>query len=364
MIVLKKTVLAASLVTASLLFSGWTFPDLGLGPKKEELVLKQYSLSNGIGQKIALSKPKFYVENDALFLQNGKKVMDEEGAISLAYENKGKIYYLVYNEDSGALKLKSLSDKKVIKDFGTSARRASFVYDGKLYVATTTKTDAQIYNNVYSNLFAFDGESVELVQKSVVASGELIAGLNARATIGDAELQTYGYDRARGYKWSFFDLMTNQPKVIKTSLLPDGGYTYVGKKNGYSYEYVLGFVGDTIVYLYEYKYDDDKGERQVKTILEAQNLVTGQTCVLMDDYDKPYSFLTNRYDVVFKEGNRIIDMRTFQPATIDANFKPITLRDLNSNLGGGYNESLLPQYRSRDIEMARGQGKNLFKYRY
>lgn len=361
---LKKTVLAASLVTASLLFSGWTFPDLGLGAKKEELVLKPYSLSDGVGQKIALSKPKFYLEKDSLFLQNGKKVMDEDGSIVLAYENKGKMYYLVSNEESGALMLKSLADKKVIKDFGTSSRRASFVYDGKLYVATTTKTDAQLYNNVYSNLFAFDGESVDLVQKSIVASGELIAGLNAIATVGDAELQTYGRERSRGYKWSFFDLMTNQPKMIKPSLLPDGGYTFMGKKNGYSYEYVLGFVGDTIVYTYEYKYEDEKGESQVKNILEAQNLATGQICILLNDYDKPFSFLTNRYDVVFKEGNRMIDMRTFRPAAIDANFKPITLRDLNSNLGGGYNESLFPEYNMRKIEMARGQGKTLFKYRY
>lgn len=351
----RKFTLLASSIIASTLITGCG----GMGATPEELVAKQYRLSDGIGDKITLSNADVYIKNDAVNLANGNIIMDEEGSIWNAMRFNGKVFYVVKNENDNHMKLKN-QDGKLIKDFGITSRSATYNYDGKMYIATTTVADAKIYGNVYSNLFQFDGTEPKLIKKSVTASGDFRVGLNTKAWVSKSEQEVYGHSRSRGYKWAFYDIMTAQQNNIKPSLLPEGGYSLFNQKQGYEYEFMIGFTGDTAIYIYDYKFNNQAGESQSKYIMEAQNLSNKKVAILLDNNQEKFSFLTNGKDVVFKKGNRIIDMRTLQPATIDNNFIPIELNDTQSNLGGGYNKLKYKEYSMQDIYLARGQGKNLF----
>ena len=328
----------------------------GMGPKPEELIAKQYSISNGIGEKITLSKPEYYIKNDGVYLQNGDIVIDEEGSISYAQMFNGKLYYIVINPEDYHIKLKT-QDGELVKDFGVNYGSIQYGFNNKMYIATTSKSDSQIYTNVYSNLYTFDGDKVKLIKKHVIINGAIRVGLDARSWLSSSEQDIYGYEQGRGYSWSFHDIFTAKRKDIKPSLVPKDGYSFLGKKMGYSYKYMVGFVGDVAVYIYKYSYANTSGETVDKTILEAQNLVTGKTIILLDNPNTKFVFLSNGRDVVFKDGNRIIDMRTFRPAVIDDNFKTLTVWYTHAN----GSKDIYKTYTMEDISYARGLGSNLFK---
>lgn len=335
----------------------------GSGTPDPELNAKQYMISQGIGEKANLSVADFYVKrpDGYIVLANGDSIMDPEGAIRRAISFKDKIYYLVKNENTNEIKIKD-ENGKLIKNFGVAYDFMSYVLNNKIYFGITTKQDSKIYNNVYSNLFVFDGIKSKLIKKSVVGNGNVRVGLFTKAWLDKSEKEVYGYTRGRGYNWAFFDVMTGKRNDIKPSLVPEGGYKFWGKRMGYKYEYMIGFVGDVAIYIYQYKFNTGKGTSS-KYILEAQNMVTKKSIILTDNSNEKFSFLSNNKDVVFKSGNRIIDMATFRPATIDDNFKVLELTDCYSNMGGGLTKTKFSEYKMSKIYFARCQGKNLFVYR-
>ena len=127
-----------------------------------------------------------------------------------------------------------------------------------------------------------------------------------------------------------------------------------------SAKFIVGFVGDTALYIYDYKFNDNNGKLQRKTILEAQNLITGQVAILLDDGQAIFSLLTNGKDVVFKQGNRLIDLRSLKSASVDKHFLPIQAKTGYKNMGGGINWSTFDEYSPDKLANANGIGKNLF----
>jgi hypothetical protein len=350
-----------SALAAALVLSATLTGCGGMGPKPEELVYHDYKVYDS-NNKEKLGAPKFELKNDALYLGNGETIMDEEGSIWNAMEFNGKVYYLVYNENNGHLKIKD-QDGKLIKDFGESKRTDTYNFNGKMYIATTTAVDAKVYSNVYSNLWEFDGTKPKLIAKSVAVSGDMIDGLNVMHKVSDTERDVYG-SRARDFKWAFYDIASGKRVKIKPSLVPEDGYSLFGKKRGYDYDYVCGFNGDTIVYIYKYRFNNKAGEEENREILEAQDLATGQSIILSDDNNAKFSFLTNGYDVVFAQGNRYVNLRTMKAVSIDSTFfQPIQLKDSYENLGGGVTWNKYTQYSMRDIANARGQGPLMFQKR-
>lgn len=332
-----------------------------MGPKPEELVAKKYALYEGSKDKIKLSKPNLLINDDgSLRLSTGDIIMDEEGSIVTSVQFSEKIFYVVYGKNTKTLKLK---DKKgvVIKEFEDKFRFTTYQQNGNLYIATTSEMDAKLYRNqVYSNLFMFDGNSVKLVKKNIQINGYVIAGRDAIAKLSESDFKVNGSTLGNDYEWKFYNISDDMQNDIKPSLVPHNGYSSFNKKLGYQYSFMVGFVGDIAVYTYNYKFNNSAGQLERKTILEAQNLSTGHVAILLDNGDQPFSFLTNGKDVVFKQGVRLIDLRTLKTASIDNNFFPIQLRTGYKNMGGGINWSTYDEYTSDKLSQARGVGKNLF----
>ena len=114
------------------------------------------------------------------------------------------------------------------------------------------------------------------------------------------------------------------------------------------------------MYIYDYKFNDNNGKLQRKTILEAQNLITGQVAILLDDGQAIFSLLTNGKDVVFEQGNRVIYLRSLKSASVDKHFLPIQAKTGYKNMGGGINWSAFDEYSPDKLANANGIGKNLF----
>ena len=289
----------------------------GMGPRSEELRKKNYSLYKD-KNKISLSKAKVLLKNGTVELANGDTILDEDGDIVFATEINNQIFYIVKNYDTKKVSLKN-ANGKTIKNFGKSFRSRFWKNNNKIYIATTTQTDSKIYTNVYSNVYEFDGEKVKLKLKNKVISGKLVGATSIN--------WSYSRDGSRISRYYFYDIFSGKNKIVKPSLVPNGGYTFLGGKMGYEYKSILGKVGNTIVYIYKYKYLENKDIKE-KLILEAQNLQTGKIAILLDNSKEKFSFLTNGEDVVFKNKNRIIDIRTLKSATIDKNFIPIVVKDM------------------------------------
>lgn len=315
-----KTKALASLLLAigvSILISGCAGAISGVA--SEEMVKRDYSIHTP-SETVTLSEPSYYIERGKVIVVNGDDILDEEGDVIFVEKIDGKLFYVI--NSNGTYKLKNQS-KETIKEFPSYSKKKIFSTNGKIYLAFADSKDARFYRNVYTNFYSFDGNEVKLIDKGKIING---------TAVGDADLVVKNQDGS--YKYYIYHTLKSKDK-IKPSLLPTGGYsTLLGGKRGYNYDYVPGAVGDVVVYQYGYKYDDN-GNTVFKKILEAQNTATGRVAILSDDDKEEFQFLTNGQDVVFKSGNRLIDIRTLKNAKIDDNFKPIVFRDGYSNIGGG-----------------------------
>jgi hypothetical protein len=306
-----------------------------IGAKPEELVKRNYSVHMP-AEVVVLSEPSYNIDRGKIVVSNGNDILDEEGDVIFAKEINGKLFYVV--NASGNYKLKNES-KETIKEFPGYSKKQIFASDGKIYLAFADKKDSQFYRNVYTNFYSFDGNTVNLIDKRKIISG---------TAVGDADLVVSRKTPDSSYSYYIYHIIKSKDK-IKPSLLPVGGYSsLLGGKIGYHYDYVPGAVGDVVVYQYRYKFDDN-GNVVSKRILEAHNTVTGEVAILSDNQEEKFQFLTNGQDVVFKSGDRTVDIRTLKKAKIDANFKPIVFRDGYTNMGGGTNRTDKESYTMTDF---------------
>lgn len=306
-----------------------------MGAKPEEMVKRDYSVHTP-AETVALSKPSYHIERGKIVVSDGNDILDEEGDVIFAKKINGKLFYVV--NANGDYKLKNES-KETIKEFADYPKNQIFASNGKMYLAFTDKKDAQLYKNVYTNFYSFDGNEVSLIDK-----GKIISGI----AMGDADLVMRRKTPDSSYRYYIYHILKSKDK-IKPSLLPVGGYsTLLGGKLGYLYDYVPGAVGDVVVYQYKYRYDDN-GNAVSKRILEAHNTVTGEVAILSDSDEEKFQFLTNGQDVVFKSGDRIIDIRTLKKAKIDGNFEPIVFKDGYTNMGGRTNRTDKESYTMIDF---------------
>jgi len=317
---------------------------------------KPITLSSGIGKTIKLSKPSYWVDykNDTIHLKNGDNVMDEDGYLIGAGEINKTIYYVIHDESNEHTVLKT-QNGKTIKDMGASEYSVAFNFGGDLYIGTTTKTDAKIYRNVLSKVYKFDGRKASLYKKQVIYSsmGSRLGAGQYVKLVGEPDYK----------KEIIYDFFTAKANSVKPSLVPQGGYKFWGRRMGYSFKYIAGAVGSVIVYAYDYDYYDNKDEKHTKTILEAQNMANGKVIYLIDSSNVKFQFLSNKKDVVFKQGNRIIDLATFRPAMIDNNFKPIISDDGYANMGGGFTKIPKAEYSIRNLKSNKDRQRYLFNYK-
>jgi hypothetical protein len=321
-----------------------------------EMREKPVAISSGLGETLKLSVPSYWIDykNDTIHLKNGDNIMDEQGHLIGAGEIDGKIYYVIHNESNGHVVLKKQSGETV-KDMGESEFSVAFNFGDELYIGTTTKTDAKLYNNVLSKVYKFDGKQASLYKKQVVYSP-----LGSRLGAGQY-VELVGKPNYK--KEVIYDFFTGHANSVKPSLVPEGGYEFWGQKMGYEFGYIAGSVGSVIVYSYDYEYYDSKDEKQTKTILEAQNMANGKVAILSDSDDAKFQFLSNKKDVVFKQGNRIIDLATLRPATIDGNFEVVISNDGFANMGGGFTERPKSEYSVKDLRRNKKRQSYLFNYR-
>lgn len=317
-----------------------------------DMRMQSYRVSNGVGDAVALGKPSYWVDykKDTIHLANGDNIMDEDGYFIGATEIKGELFYAISRESDDHMLLKDI-DGKIIKDFGHSEFAMAFGLGDAFYVGTTTKTDARLYSNVLSKVYKFDGTKAKLHQKQVV--------YNSSSELGAGTVLNYNSKYNRSYITDFFTGKVNQ---IKPSLVPVGGYKFWGKKEGYKYEYIAGTVESVIVYSYNYEYYDKKDSKQYKLILEAQNVATGKSIILSDNSKEKFQFLSNKKDVVFKQGNKEINLATFGAVKTDSSFTVIISKDGFRNLGGGYTESPQNEYSQRDLIGNKKRQRHMFNY--
>lgn len=339
----KKSLLSVSvLFTLATTFNGCTpaLDNLTSGlTGSAEYVKKDYQEYNP-QEMIQLSKPDYFLENEKIVLENGDVIMDEDGTILAAGKINGTIYHVSKVVDSSNIYLKN-EKNEIIKDFGKSYNTKISFSNNKFFIAVSKYPKVRLNPSLFSNFYSFDGKKVSLIDKDKIIQGVAIGNIALHGFINK-------YDKVQYF---INDLSINQP--IRATYQPLGGYSFLGKKTGYKYDYVPGVVGDTLVTIYEHKFDTANGNDS-NYIMEALNTVTKQSVVLLIEKEKNYrkfQFLTNGKDVVFKQGKRVIDLRTLKKAQIDNNFQPIVYSYTFGNLGGGRTESQKESYSILDLRL-------------
>ncbi|MEA2016885.1 MAG: hypothetical protein U9N59_00435 [Campylobacterota bacterium] len=353
---LKLGLLAA---TVSLLISGCAG-----GASPSELVPKKYTVGNTKGS-ITLSEAECVISNGAL-VYKGKKLYDEEGDVIYTEKINGNVYYFIKKDTD--LILKNLN-KKIIKIFKNSYSNIITSQNDIMYIATTDRhTYKRSYR--YNNLYSFNGKNVEIIGKNhpirltikgnKITGGSVVGGYIIRWVKDHGSVAVHGKQNAHMAWTTIENMITRKVVDIKPSLVPHGGYTGVfGNKTGYDY-LILGMIGNSIVYTYEYKYSDN-GKTIEKTILEVQNLETKRATILNDNEDEKFKFYTNGNDVVFKSKNKLIDIRTQQNAKIDNNFDVLKIKNGSEKLSGRVAYYYMDNYSSKNIYYAKGRSPFIFE---
>lgn len=268
-----------------------------------------------------------YVSNGALVFNNGKKLYDEDGDIVETFTVNEKVYYLLNIQNKNLYILKD-QDRKIIK---TIKATSIFLFTdiNKAIIAIKLAGNK---SNIYDNIYEFKNEKLNLVNKNVPLGSSTIAGLSY--------IKTYvrgGY--FRGYK-------------IK-NIIDSKEITIVPKKSSGRDYYIIGVIGEKILYTYyNVNYDAvleiyDIKNNTYHTILDEktrfQILRAGNQYVLkIFDNKKIFSeskmhghfkYLKSKYD---NKPAKYLSLNSLQEVQISTEFKPVLFYSGFGNLGGGY----------------------------
>ena len=117
-------------------------------------------------KQITLKNPeKASVNNGALILNNGDKIVDENGAIIHTYTLHGKVFYLLLQKNQTFV-LKD-SDKKLIKDFEAD-RISTYYSNNDIFIAVHGQYHPL---DKMDFVYKFDGKDLTIVNQNVIASG-------------------------------------------------------------------------------------------------------------------------------------------------------------------------------------------------
>ena len=308
-------------------------------------------------------------DNGAIILKDGKKLFDSEGDIVTTFDMNGKLYYVVKSlvKDETQFKVKD-SNKKLIDEF--KANGITWFKDNNRFILATKLEKNNTYS-IYDNVYEFDGEKFNLINKNLDLSNKTIRyknqNLNKAVSISGIyqvdSLYVYHKDLANyveeqivtniatGKKLNMSELKINYPKNDRTPLV-------IGIRNDivyYTYQTggVLGFGNkDYIIEAYDIKanktyalYSQELwGEGKRIQFLQAGNEV------VLKIFDNPKlgseSNLHNHTETVktkhTNEPAKIISLNTLKEVkSLSSDFSVIPLYSGSDNLAGTYTKETL-----------------------
>ena len=321
-------------------------------------------------EEITLNNPQLgLADNGAIILKDGKKIFDSEGDIVTTFDMNGKLYYVVKSlvKDETQFKVKD-SNKKLIDEF--KANGITWFKDNNRFILATKLEKNNTYS-IYDNVYEFDGEKFNLINKNLDLSNKTIRyknqNLNKAVSISGIyqvdSLYVYHKDLANyveeqivtniatGKKLNMSELKINYPKNDRTPLV-------IGIRNDivyYTYQTggVLGFGNkDYIIEAYDIKanktyalYSQELwGEGKRIQFLQAGNEV------VLKIFDNPKlgseSNLHNHTETVktkhTNEPAKIISLNTLKEVkSLSSDFSVIPLYSGSDNLAGTYTKETL-----------------------
>ncbi len=315
------TVALASVLMLGLVGCGGNTPKVPISyykPLKDSTVVKNNNLAS--------------VENGAVILDNGNKIYDEDGDVSAVFTIDEKVFYLLKVQDKNLFVLKD-KNKKIIKTLEATSIHW-FTDINKVVLAVKLPGNR---SNVYDNIYDFDGNKLNLINKNISLS--------------------------RGYKTGFYYINV---LYSKDSYRPFKGYQTVNildgkkiiinpkyKKYNFDGYYLIGAVGQKLIYVYNdvnrnkiievYDMSTNKKEVILDEGSEFQILKSGNQYVFkifdnkkLDTESKMhghYQTIKSKYD---KESARYLSLNTLKEVQISNDFKPVLVYTGFGNLGGGY----------------------------
>ena len=308
-------------------------------------------------------------DNGAIILKDGKKIFDSEGDIVTTFDMNGKLYYVVKSlvKDETQFKVKD-SNQKLIDEF--KANGVTWFKDNNRFILATKLEKNNTYS-IYDNVYEFDGEKFNLINKNLDLSNKTIRyknqNLNKAVSISGIyqvdSLYVYHKDLANyveeqivtniatGKKLNMSELKINYPKNDRTPLV-------IGIRNDivyYTYQTggVLGFGNkDYIIEAYDIKanktyllYSQELwGEGKRIQFLQAGNEV------VLKIFDNPKlgseSNLHSHTETVktkhTNEPAKIISLNTLKEVkSLSSDFSVIPLYSGSDNLAGTYTKETL-----------------------
>ena len=321
-------------------------------------------------EEITLNNPQLgLADNGAIILKDGKKIFDSEGDIVTTFDMNGKLYYVIKSlvKDETQFKVKD-SNKKLIDEF--KANGITWFKDNNRFILATKLEKNNTYS-IYDNVYEFDGEKFNLINKNLDLSNKTIRyknqNLNKAVSISGIyqvdSLYVYHKDLANyveeqivtniatGKKLHMSEIKINYPKNDRTPLV-------IGIRNDivyYTYQTggVLGFGNkDYIIEAYDIKanktyalYSQELwGEGKRIQFLQAGNEV------VLKIFDNPKlgseSNLHNHTETVktkhTNEPAKIISLNTLKEVkSLSSDFSVIPLYSGSDNLAGTYTKETL-----------------------
>lgn len=209
---------------------------------------------------------------DGTLFINGKKHLDENGDIVMAFIKNDVTYYILKDFTNGEKFILKNTSNRVIKNFDGIAKILKFETYNEVYLAVQYTSKTSLYNKYeFDNVYEFDGKKLKLVNKNLYI-GDLSKG----------KYDKIGYMRTSG---KFFTRLAYDPSMSSDAMRYKGHILYdplSGKEitiepkyNTREYQ-IIGTANDIVLY----KYKRLKGFLQSETIIEAKNLNSGETKVL------------------------------------------------------------------------------------
>jgi hypothetical protein len=265
-----------------------------------------------------LKAPKYLLDlkSSVVVSDSGKRILDEEGDIEGVYTfDNGQSFYLLKVVGKDIYKIKTF-DKKVLKTFNANS---VISFPNKNEIAFAVKLSGNT-TDIYDNVYLFDGEKFQLVNKNI--------DLRYAYTTGIYTLRTV-YDRSSYYFIKYQEL-TNviTGKTIYNKSIPT---KYKAKRK----PIIIGARGDKVYYTYAVS-----GGMYYTFFIEAYDIKTKQNYVLVAGRTEPeIQILRAGNKAVLKVFNpqRYIDLDTLTEVKgISGNFEPATskvsIMELRDNL--------------------------------
>lgn len=325
---LKSVSIAGSVLLFSLVLGG-----CAQQPKIE------YNIYTPVKKSVINSNEIIKVNGGRLQFKD-KSIMDEDGDINMAFNIDGKLYYFTSKEGAslGTYILKDENSKE-IKKFEGKLIRLLKAEDG--YPLILVQKDGSKMNQMFDNVYRFDGKEVKLVNKNLqmynnefyAAGHQVVPKVNKEGAFSN----------------SYFPLVSvvnGSSKTIK-ALHPGA---FFGTPNPENLT-IITSSGENIVYVYGDINGDDAIEAFSLKTGEAKTLAKGKVvCQLLYSGDKRIlrilsgqnvhaesSMLgvpVSKYD---NEPSTFIDLSSLDEVSINLNdYNKLILASGFQNLGGGY----------------------------